>query len=63
MFTDESLMPFGKFKGNRLVDVPARYLLYLHRESIARDNLKAYIEDNLEVLEKEVQNKNNTNDF
>ena len=58
MFTDESLMPFGKFKGNRLVDVPARYLLYLHRESIAKGDLKAYIEDNLEVLEKEVKDKN-----
>ena len=58
MLTDESLMPFGKFKGKRLANVPARYLLYLYRESIVYGDLKAYIEDNFEVLEKEIEDEN-----
>ncbi len=29
-FDDEDLMPFGKFKGKRLADVPADYLLWYY---------------------------------
>lgn len=30
--TDESLMPFGKHKGEKMANVPASYLLWLYDE-------------------------------
>ncbi len=56
--TDDSLMPFGKFKGTPMVDVPAWYLLYLHENkqnstSETSRKVHAYIEDNLVLLKRE----------
>lgn len=45
-------MPFGKHKGKMLIEVPGKYLIYLHKENIAKGALKQYIEDNLPVLAK-----------
>lgn len=52
IFTDESLMPFGQFKGAKLANVPADHLLWLYRNERA-GRLKDYILDNFELLEKE----------
>ena len=49
---DTTLMPFGKYKGKMLGDVPGDYLIYLHKERIAKGPLKLYIENNLPVLAK-----------
>lgn len=50
---DQSLMPFGKYKGRKMEDVPADYLLWL-RDQVCRDNqVKEYIEENLSALMKE----------
>lgn len=51
-FTDKSLMPFGKYKGRRLIDVPAHHLLWLYRNDRA-GRLKEYIRDNFDALLKE----------
>jgi uncharacterized protein (DUF3820 family) len=51
--TDQSLMPFGAFKGQKLANVPAWYLLKIKDEHYVFANLKKYIEDNLKVLEAE----------
>lgn len=48
--TDESLMPFGKFKGRALANVPAAYLIWVWEETEVREPLKSYIKDNLDVL-------------
>jgi uncharacterized protein (DUF3820 family) len=48
--TDQSLMPFGAFKGQKLANVPAWYLLKIKDESWVFANLKKYIEDNKDVL-------------
>lgn len=61
--TETDLMPFGKYKGEEMQDVPASYLLWLRDEMSGRtmydgsDNQKVaeYIEENLDVLEKEVE--------
>jgi len=54
--TDDSQMPFGKFQGQKMINVPGAYLLWI------RDNMKRssgtkhvfdYIDDNLEILKKE----------
>ena len=46
-------MPFGKYKGKALVNVPAVYLLWLRREGLEHERLKKYIETNLDALSKE----------
>lgn len=60
--TDESKIAFGKHQGTMLKDVPASYLLWLMDQhwfyaSIISYNvaLKEYIQDNLQVLKKEVE--------
>ena len=63
ILTDTDIMPFGKHQGKEMQEVPADYLIWL------KDNMKGttmfdgsdkkavwdYIEDNLEVLEKEAK--------
>jgi hypothetical protein len=56
--TDDSHMPFGKHMGTRLGEVPAKYLLWLADQpgfETRRPDLYAYIEDNREALETEVE--------
>jgi hypothetical protein len=51
--TDQDLMPFGKYKGEKMEDVPASYLLWLRDAAVRHPGVKAYIEDNLTALLKE----------
>lgn len=53
--TDTSLMPFGKFKNAKMANVPADYLLWLHKEGKCFGELKRYIEENLDVLKEEIE--------
>lgn len=50
---DTDLMPFGKWKGTAMTDIPASYLLWLYDNDMQDGNVKDYIEDNLEILRKE----------
>lgn len=52
--TDTSRMPFGKYKNEKMANVPADYLLWLHKESKCFGELKEYIEENMSVLEDEI---------
>lgn len=58
-YDDDTPMPFGIHKGKRLENVPAAYLLWLYRDKEGVfsgptvEKLRAYIKDNLDVLEKE----------
>lgn len=55
---DESLMPFGKYKNKRLIDVPAYYLIWAYENIVdLRPDLKGYIESNLDVLRMEIKSK------
>lgn len=51
--TDESPMPFGKYKGENMEDVPASYLLWLYGNNVCSGVVKRYIQDNHDVLIKE----------
>jgi uncharacterized protein (DUF3820 family) len=51
--TDKDPMPFGKYKGEKICNVPASHLLWLYNQGSLYGALKAYIEDNKELLEKE----------
>ena len=48
--TDESIMPFGKYKGQKLANVPASYLLWLYDNNKCFGELKKYIEENMDAL-------------
>ena len=55
--SDDSLMPFGKHKGKKLIYVPASYLHWLWTNGLKSqaktDPLAQYIEENLDALKEE----------
>lgn len=53
-FTDNTLMPFGVHKGKAMINVPAKYLLWLYNEGCNHAQVKKYITDNLDAINKEV---------
>lgn len=53
-FTDHTPMPFGKYKGKAMINVPAVYLLWLFNNGCDHAGVKRYITDNLDALNKEV---------
>jgi uncharacterized protein (DUF3820 family) len=56
-YTDLSPMPFGKYQGLILQDVPASYLHYLWtHKPISDKKLENYIERNLHNLKKDYPN-------
>jgi uncharacterized protein (DUF3820 family) len=50
---DKSLMPFGKYQGKALANVPAHYLLWLHDQGCSHSGVKQYILQNFDLLCKE----------
>jgi uncharacterized protein (DUF3820 family) len=56
--TDATPMPFGRFKGKAMRDIPAHYLLYIYNKGWVRyEGVRKYIQDNLQYLNKEAQTK------
>lgn len=58
--TDQSPMPFGKYKDEPMEKVPARYLHWLWENGMAQksqgsDRVGDYIRDNMTALQKEHQ--------
>jgi uncharacterized protein (DUF3820 family) len=47
---DSSLMPYGKHKGTKMVDVPDSYLLWIYENDKCSDSVKKYIESNLDAI-------------
>jgi len=58
MLQDDSPMPFGKYKGDKMINVPASYLLWLYNENKCNKNVRDYIEENLDVLKMELKKTN-----
>lgn len=53
--TDDTIMVFGKFKGKKLAEVPAWWLLWIEQQSWFQfdprnNNLAAYIRENRDLL-------------
>lgn len=68
--TDCSLMPFGKYKGTPLGNIPANYLLALKEKGFNRvrkpkmlDAVMEYISDNYEILIQESQEEISDDSF
>ena len=55
---DESLMPFGKYKNEKLANVPPDYLIWLYDNGKCFNDLKEYIKENLDCLKQEIALKN-----
>lgn len=58
---DDSLMPFGKYRGIAMVNVPEQYLIYIYDNNMIYPqyaNVKAYIEANIGVIKTQIQQKN-----
>lgn len=53
---DSSPMPFGKYAGKAMIDVPAVYLIWLFDQGVNNPDVKEYILDNLDALKKEAKN-------
>lgn len=52
--TDKSPMPWGKYQGEPMGWVPASYLIFLYDNNKCSGAVKAYIEENMDVLQHEV---------
>jgi uncharacterized protein (DUF3820 family) len=50
MIQQELLMPFGKYKGIPVDEVPANYLLWLYQGEIHHKELLAWVETNFNHL-------------
>jgi uncharacterized protein (DUF3820 family) len=57
-YTDKTPMPFGIHKGKQLADVPASYLIWLFDNGKCGNELRKYIQDNMNVLSNEVKLEN-----
>lgn len=56
ILTDDSPMPFGKYKGEAMSDVPASYLHWLWTNGMNKNftnSVHLYIKENLTVLKQE----------
>jgi hypothetical protein len=51
--TKESRMSFGKHEGEKLGNIPARYLLFIRDNFTLDEALKKYIDGNRKALEAE----------
>jgi uncharacterized protein (DUF3820 family) len=51
---DESLMPFGKYKGEKMANIPPDYLIWLYDNAKVYGDVKDYIKENMEVLKAEL---------
>ena len=57
MLTDESRMPWGKYKGEKMANVPGSYLLWLYENNKCDRETRDYIEDNLDAIKSEIKYK------
>lgn len=53
--TDGSTMPFGKYKGVKMIDIPASYLLWLFENNKTTPVVAVYISENMDAIKKEIK--------
>lgn len=61
--TDETPMPYGAYKGTKMANVPADYLMWLYDNEKANTPVKEYIEENRDILDIEIERKRKQNRF
>lgn len=45
LLNEHSIMPYGKYKGRQIKDVPADYLLWLYYNDRASPEIEEYVEE------------------
>lgn len=55
--TDNSKMPFGKYKGEKMANVPASYLIWIFENNKCSPEVAKYIAENLDVIKAEISYK------
>jgi uncharacterized protein (DUF3820 family) len=53
--TDTSLMPFGKYRGYKMTNVPPSYLIFIYENFTLTDHLKEYIGNKIDSLRQKVK--------
>lgn len=53
--TDNSIMPWGKYEGFKMADIPADYLIWLFENHKVKGDIYFYIQDNMDTLKQEVK--------
>lgn len=56
-FTDSTEMPFGQHKGKRMIDVPAKYLLWLFNEGCKHAGVRKYLNENIDAIKQQANPK------
>ena len=51
---DTSVMPWGKYRGEKMANVPPDYLIWLYDNDKCSGDVKMYIATNLDVLRAEI---------
>ena len=51
---DNSIMSFGKYKGEKMANIPAEYLIWLYENTNVYGEIKEYIRSNMDVLKSEI---------
>jgi uncharacterized protein (DUF3820 family) len=54
---DNSLMPYGKYKGQKMANIPPDYLIWLFENNKCTPEVAKYIAENLDVLKAEIELK------
>ncbi len=54
---DNSIMPYGKYQGQKMANVPASYLIWLYNENKCAGEVRQYVYKNLEDLKMEAKVK------
>lgn len=49
-YDDSTIMPNGKYEGERMIDIPPNYLLWIYENATISKELRRYIEDNMQAL-------------
>ncbi len=57
MLSDTDPMPYGKFKGIPMGNVPAWYLLWLYKVHRTTTDVRIYVLTNMDILQKEFDNE------
>lgn len=52
--TATSIMPYGKYQGRAMGNVPADYLIWLRDNGKCSPRIAAYIDENIDALNKQV---------
>lgn len=53
--SNDTRINFGMHKGERLGDIPADYLLFLHSKELGSSSIRGYIRHNIKVLRQEAE--------